>query len=66
VLSGSNCRERSRLLLDVVLFLLAVAVALHELVHATCGVDEFLLAGEDAGCHGTACGAGLWFAGNRF
>ena len=51
MLAGSNCRERSRLLLDVVLFLLAVAVALHELVHATCGVDVLLLAGE-AGVRG--------------
>ena len=29
------------------LFLVAVAVAAHELVDATCGVDEFLLAGEE-------------------
>ena len=25
----------------------AVAVTAHELVHAACGVDEFLLAGEE-------------------
>lgn len=30
-----------------ILFLLAVAVAAHELVHATCGVDKLLLTGEE-------------------
>ncbi len=29
------------------LLLVAVAVAAHELVNATCGVDELLLAGEE-------------------
>ena len=44
----SASRERSqRHCCHVFLFLLAVAVALHELVHATCGVDELLLTGED-------------------
>ncbi len=33
--------------LQSVLFLVAVAVTAHELVHAACGVDEFLLAGEE-------------------
>ena len=29
------------------LFLVAVAVAAHELIYATCGVDEFLFACEE-------------------
>lgn len=29
------------------LFLFAVAVTAHEFVYAACGVDEFLLAGEE-------------------
>ena len=36
-----------RFLLSVQLFFATVAVAAHELVYATSGVDEFLLAGEE-------------------
>ncbi len=36
-----------RFLLSVQLFFATVAVAAHELVNATSGVDEFLLAGEE-------------------
>ena len=38
---GMVCVVRGRL------FLFAVAVAAHELVDATCGVDELLLTGEE-------------------
>ena len=42
-----------RLILESVkneLFLLAVAVTAHELVHATGGIDKLLLTGEEGGC----------------
>ena len=45
ILRAGRCRHRCSLSRD--LFLLAVAVAVHELVDAACGVDEFLLAGEE-------------------
>ena len=44
---GLNSLRASRWYCRAGLFLAAVAIAAHELVDAACGVDEFLLAGEE-------------------